>query len=107
MRKNVFNLYASADDLIGVLSEVEQGRTLRYVALEDELNPNLSIWRAAADIPDFIQPKSPGLPRRLYIMATDEQLVPEPPVEALDESVLHWLAGCDVVPLDPGALAPG
>ncbi len=78
MRKNVFNLYASADDLKGVLGEVEPGRTLRYVALEDELNPNLSIWRAAADIPDFIQPKSPGLPRRLYIMATDEQLLPEP-----------------------------
>ena len=78
MRKNVFDLYASANDLIGVLSEIEPGRTLRYVALEDERESKLSVWRAAADIPDFIKPKSPGLPRTFYIMATDEQLVPEP-----------------------------
>lgn len=78
MGKNVFNLYASADDLIGVLSEVEPGRTLRYMALEDKREATLSVWQAAADIPDFIKPKSPGLPRTLYIMATDEELVPEP-----------------------------
>jgi hypothetical protein len=54
MRKNVLDLYASAEDLIGVLNEVEQGRTLRYVALEDEQNPELSVWRAVVDIPEFI-----------------------------------------------------
>lgn len=35
-----------------------------------------------------------------------QQLVPEAPVEALDEAVLHRLARRDVVPFDAGALAP-
>ena len=30
-----------------------------------------------------------------------EQLVTQPPVEALDESVLLWLAGRNVMPLNP------
>jgi hypothetical protein len=36
-----------------------------------------------------------------------QELIAEPPVEAFDEAVLHGLSGCDVVPVDPGALAPG
>jgi len=35
-----------------------------------------------------------------------EQCIPEPTVEALDESVLHWLSGGDVVPLDPCPIGP-
>ena len=35
-----------------------------------------------------------------------EKLIPETPVEALDEAVLHGLVGSDVVPLDARALAP-
>src|SRR6266567_3989566 len=33
-----------------------------------------------------------------------EQLVAKAPVEALDESILLRLPGCDVVPFDPGLL---
>ena len=35
-----------------------------------------------------------------------QQLVPHPAVEALHKTILHWLAGCDVVPLDPSVLLP-
>jgi len=35
-----------------------------------------------------------------------QQLVTQPAIETLDESVLGWLAGRDVVPLDVGVLRP-
>jgi hypothetical protein len=35
-----------------------------------------------------------------------QAFVPEPPIEALDEAVLHRLAGRDVVPLDADGLRP-
>lgn len=35
-----------------------------------------------------------------------EAFVSEPAVEAFDEAVLHWLARCDVVPLDAAFLLP-
>lgn len=30
-----------------------------------------------------------------------EAFIPQAPVETFDEAVLHWLAGRDIVPLDP------
>ena len=35
-----------------------------------------------------------------------EKLVAHPAIEAFDEAVLHWLAGCDVVPVDLMILCP-
>ncbi len=35
-----------------------------------------------------------------------EAFVPQAAVEALDEAVLHWLARCDIVPLDLALLRP-
>lgn len=36
-----------------------------------------------------------------------ETLVPQAPVEAFNEAILHGFAGCDVVPLDAAVLLPG
>ena len=47
----------------------------------------------------------PGLAERREQRLVQE-LVSQSPVEALDEPVLHGLAGSDVVPVDPGALTP-
>lgn len=35
-----------------------------------------------------------------------EQFVPHPPIEGFDVAVLHWLAGCDVVPLNAMLFRP-
>lgn len=35
-----------------------------------------------------------------------QALIPEAAVEALDETVLHWLAGLDVMPIDTCPLTP-
>ena len=35
-----------------------------------------------------------------------EQLITQPPIEALDKGVLNRLSGVDVMPIDPGLLGP-
>jgi hypothetical protein len=35
-----------------------------------------------------------------------QALIAQPPFEAFDKAILHRLAGCDVVPLDPKLLLP-
>ncbi len=36
-----------------------------------------------------------------------EAFVAQPAIEAFDKPILHWLSGCDVVPLDLLFLLPG
>ena len=35
-----------------------------------------------------------------------QAFVAQPSVEALDEAVLHWFSGCDVMPFDAALISP-
>ena len=42
------------------------------------------------------------IPEQVFVQA----FIPQPPIESLAESILRWLAGCDVVPVESPVLNP-